>query len=100
MDMVCIDTYFEEIEVVCGAKFQTYGFQSLCYRGSEHVPPVFHWADQVVYEEGLVVWSFNVLRFPLHYFLVYREVPPMQACGEKVDYSKCLELIKSRQSAQ
>ena len=83
MDMVCIDTYFEEIEVVCGAKFQTYGFQSLCYRGSEHVPPVFHWADQVVQEERFVVTLQDVFA---HQPILAPNAPAAELRGNLFEY--------------
>ena len=84
MDVILVNADLEEIDVIRWAEFQTDGFQCVRYFLSEHLPAVFHRANQVVYEEGLVVWFLDVLWCSRHYFLVYLESPPMQACGENL----------------
>jgi DNA-binding XRE family transcriptional regulator len=84
--MVFIDTDFEKVDVVGRSKFHTHRFQRLRHSLGENVAAVLHGTHEVVYEECFVVWFFNVLWFPLHTSLVYRESPPMQACGEKMDF--------------
>lgn len=59
--MVFVDANLEKDDVVRWSKFHTYGFQRMGYFRREHIPSVLYRADQVVYEQRLVVWFSNVV---------------------------------------
>ena len=86
VNVVFINTYLEEVYVIGGSKFQAYCFQGMRHSVGEDVSAVLYRTDEMIDEECLIVWFFEMLWFSLHTSLVYLESPPMQACGEKIDY--------------
>ena len=70
VNVVGVNTDFEEIDVMSWSEFQTYGFQGTGYFRGEDVAAVLYGTDQVVDEEGFVMWFIDVGWFPLHYYLV------------------------------
>ena len=61
VDVVVINADLEECDVVRWSKLHIYGFQCGGDFGCEHISSIFDGTDEVVDEECLVVWFFDVV---------------------------------------